>query len=375
MEKVVPRFGTWGNGVILFFGTLAISLVTWWLFADPKLGIVSSYPFPFLFVSVWLIMVVVWFAFNFELSIFAWLPDRQPLKGIVITGFTALLIYIMYLILNVGWGALNPNLLTTSPTGYVLSSFVVLIGFYTWAMVSSTFEAWPFADAGIKQPFLGLSQWLLGFALMVVCYFMLVYPALINPEHAILDFFTMTGWWYSCVVALLLVTNTWGRWPITLMSENRAVRAIGTGILGFIVGTIWYFIALALLKSGLIPQAIQAEMAKASPTLINYYTAELGIFLIFAVLFLFLFFENWPTKFGNLANIIIRTIICVATAIIMFLIFMNGFGVAVLHETAPTLVVGNWGGDPFIFMDWWIGLFLVVGIFFECWPLMKKVEE
>ena len=375
MEKVVPRFGIGGNGVIFFFVTLAIALVTWWLFGDPKWGIVDAYPFPFLFVAVWVILSVVWFAFNFEMSLFTWVPDRQPLKGIVVTAFAALLIYVVYLILNVGWGAVNPNLSPTSPTGYVLSAFIVLIGFFIWVMVCLGFGHWPFSDAGLKQPLLGFAEWLLGFALMIVFYFALVYPALVHSKHALLDFFTMTGWWYSCVVGIIMVCVLWGNWPITKISENRAIRGIGTALFAFIVGTIWYFIAVGLLKAGLVPQDIQAEMAKVSPTLINYYTAELGVCFNAAALFLFVFFANWPTKFSNLVNIIIRTIICIAAGIIIFLIFMNGFGVAVLHEKAPTLVVGNWGGDPLNFIDWWIGIYLVVGIYFGCWPLMKKVEE
>ena len=376
MEKVIPRFGIGGNGVIFFFVTLAIALVTWWVFADPKWAIVNAYPFPFLFVAVWLILSIAWFAFNFELSLFTWVPERQPLRGVIITAFSFLLVYVAYLVLNVGWGAINPNFSPTSPTGYVLSSFFVLIGFFIWVMVCGlAFGHWPFADAGLKQPALGLAEWFLGFFLTMVFYLGLVYPALVHPKHALLGFFTMTGWWYSCIVGMIVVWILWGNWPITKISKNRAVRAIGTGLIAFIVGTIWYFIALRLLKGWLLPEDIQAQMAKAAPTLINYYAAELGVCFNAAALFLFLFFANWPTKFSELTNLIIRTIICLVSGIIIFLIFMNGFGVVVLHEQAPTLVVGNWGGDPLNFMDWWIAIFLVVGVYFGNWPLMKKVEE
>jgi len=216
--KMEARFGVVGSAVAVFILSFIVALLTWWAFADPTLpfakavGWADTFPFPFLFIVVWLILYIVWFGFNFQLSIFDWLPKSQPARGASLTLISLVMIGVSYLTLNEAWGRVNPNFHPSTATGYLLSAFIVLIGFFTFTAMSITFQHWPFE--GLKQPLQGLAVWLLGLALTFAFFFALVYPAAVHPTNTPLDFYTMTGWWYSVIVGLLIVSLTFANWPL-----------------------------------------------------------------------------------------------------------------------------------------------------------------
>ena len=79
MEKVVPRFGRWGNVVISFVGLYVASIVIYWLFVDPEIGVFAkTYPQPWFVWFFWYILILAWFGFGGEMWAFQGLKELSP---------------------------------------------------------------------------------------------------------------------------------------------------------------------------------------------------------------------------------------------------------------------------------------------------------
>jgi len=108
MEEKIPEKKVKNNFLFGLLNVLIIFVVfwlTWYLFIDPT-GPVKTYPNIAGAGMFWMIIVIVWFAFNGELYLFRNL--KQPVKGIVLVLLTTLISIAIVWFLNVVYGSFNP---------------------------------------------------------------------------------------------------------------------------------------------------------------------------------------------------------------------------------------------------------------------------
>lgn len=342
-----------------------ISYGVWLLFVDPKLGVWKFYPQPFGAYLFWAIMVLVFIGFNLGMHGFSKLS--QPLGGIVSTAVTIALGFAIPMLLIFGWGSLDPAFSPEKFAGHGAAGLVVLIGFYGFGIVANSMDGWPWTDAGMQQPMVGYAQIITGFFLTVVGYMALIYPNLASwtaPDRVIMSLPTAIGWFYSVITVWLTTVLVLDLWPYSSF-KTRAGRAMAAFFGNFILGTVLYYILLALLKNVLIPAAALEKIGPA----INLWPAQLGVWIVHVLLMWALCCGNAPTSLSPAMNRIVRFIITWGLGIAAFVIYMNGFATNVLHEAE---IVPGFGGDPLTWVDLLNLILLIFVCYFGCYGLAKK---
>jgi len=370
-------------GVLAPLIILLVSWLTWYLIIDPT-GPIALYPNKAGGFIFWMIIGVVWFAFNGELYWFRKLS--QPVKGIILVVLTAALAVFILLLLNVLWGYWSPVFSINRPPsnfGVFAGALFVLPGFYAWPVLAVTWQHWPWSDGGMKQPYIGIAEFFVGFFITVFLYMFLIYPGLAlwqSPDwfHGAAPLFsvpTFVGWFYCVPVVHLIISGLFERWPWRLMDKNRGRMAMVSffGVIG--IASLLYPIMLSLAKLLLGPVVVGVLTENG---MINIWSAELGVCVITWVI-MWPMLGNWPTKFPKAANYIVRLLICFVLGVIFFLFVNRWFGVAVLHEPnlatayGATLPAGyeTYGGDPLLSIDWIIIIMLYYLVYFDAWGLRR----
>lgn len=360
-EPFAVKLGSVGFAVATFIVIVAVSWFVWILFVDPKIGLSSFYPQPFGAYLFWGILVVVFLGFN--LGMFGFSKMKQPLCGIVTTIVGVIISFAITLLLVFWWGGMDPAF--KAPAGYGAAGLLVLIGFYGWGMPATGMGGWPWEN--VEQPLAGVAQLCLGFSLTIIGYIIVIYPALASwtsPARVIFSLPTAIGWFYCAIVAWLATFLLFDNWPFSAFG-SKAATALGALFLNIVLGTILYFIFLAVLKGVLIPTAALAKIGGG----INLWPAQLGVWIVFWMLFWPNLAGNAPTGLGKAGNFIIRFIITWGLGVICFLIDMHWFEMKVLH-LAP--IVPGFGGDPLTWVDILNYILLVYVVYWACWPFAKK---
>lgn len=343
----------------------AISYGVWLLFVDPKQGVWKYYPQPFGAYLFWSILVLVFIGFNLGMHGFSKLS--QPLGGMVSTAVTLILGFAIPMLLIHGWGALDPAFSPEKFAGHGAAGLIVLIGFYGFGIVANSMDGWPWTDAGMKQPMVGYAQILTGFFLTVVGYLVLIYPNLASwtaPDRVVMSLPTAIGWFYSVITVWLTTVLILDLWPYSSF-KTRAGRAMAAFFGNFILGTILYYVLLALLKNVLIPADALEKIGPA----INLWPAQLGVWIVHVLLMWALCCGNAPTALSPAMNRIARFAITWGLGIAAFLVYMKGFAVNVLHEAE---IVPGFGGDPLTWVDLLNLILLIFVCYFGCYGLHKK---
>ena len=343
---------------------LAGSYFIWELFADPSQAVWKLYPQPFGAVLFWSILFVVFFGFMGEL----WGLNhvQQPARGLLWIALTTALALIVVTGLLCGYGSLDPAF-DISKGGYTATTMVVLIGFYTWGILGTTMGHWPWVDLGLKQPWVGISEFFFGFFLTFFGYFILIYPNVASwtsPDNIVLPLTTVIGWFYSVILSWLTIFLIFDNWPWSAFG-SRAKTAIAALVGNFVVGTGIYFAFLALLKGVLVPEEAQASLGDA----INVWPAQLGVCMAFWLIAWANVVGNPPTGLSALANRVIRLVINFGLAIATFVVYTRWFAIDVLHEAE---ISPGFGGDPLTWMDLMIYVMLVYVIYLGSYGLTKK---
>jgi len=365
MDETKPVWGgRVGTSFLQFLIILAAGWLTWWIFADPK-GLLALYPQPSMCVLFWAIIMVVWLCVNFGGWPFPGM--KQPLRGIVYTvlsvGVGSLLVWLFVS----GWGGWNPTFHFARPDGlgYAATGLIILIGFFTWPTLVINWGDWPWTDAGLKQPLVGVAQFCLGSVLTLILYCVIVLPTLgfwPSPDWMTLraPFFSLyeiVGWFYCVLAVCFLTANLWENWPWTIVKKRWAISLFSFFGM-FALATLFYYF-LRWWVTLVIPTNIQ-EIYGA--TTMPYQVACFFVCWVFWIVFWpNSAMGNWPTQFSKPVNIIVRSVITFALAIPVFLIGTRWAAVAILHEPA---VLGTYGGDPMNWQNWLIFMLL---LYFACW--------
>lgn len=366
-----PRFGPWSTAGVAVFGIWLASLVSWWLFFDPKWSPLHIYPEPAGAFIFWAILAVIWMAFNLEL----W-PTRlgQPRVGLIQVGAGVILTVAVILLLAYVWGRVDPAFSHRLPNGagWDNGTYIVLMGFFCWSVIAVNWDHWPWADHRLEQPIRGVAELFVGFALTVLSFSVLVYPNIATwtgarsiPMHLPVTI----GWFYSAIVALIFAVQFWENWPWSNLA-NRALRAAVSLIALLAVGTVIYFVGRAWLHV-LVPASI-----RRLPSFSASQVAQLGVCVNSITLSWGLlvkrFVGQWPFSTRPRLNALILTVGAYLLGSLVYVGYMRWAGTQLLHEPA---IKGNYGGDPLLGMDWVILVLFWYAVSFDLYGLQIRTPE
>lgn len=344
------RFGLANLAVVVI-----LSVATWFVLADPHISPWGFYPLPFNAALFWAILFVVFIGFNAEFAGFDRL--RQPWKGLAIMVTTAVFAVVMTWILAQGLGRIDPDFAVgrAGGLGYFTGALFVLFGFGTFVMAVLNWQHWPWPQLGLRQPAVGLAEIAAIAGPTMILYFVLGLPSVTTNAHTdpLMSVDTVLGWFYSIIVAVILTGQTWENWPWRT-ARRPSLIALSSLVGNFVLGTVFYFVALPLVK--LLLGSVSVD---ALGSTVHQFPAQLGVCWAFWMIFWANAFGNRPTGFGTAANLVIRTAVTLTLAVLTFTFYYRFAAEHILHEPAAAPGVH---GNALGFIDWlvlWTLLYVV----------------
>ena len=400
-RKLVKR---WKGPIPVLVNTLfmlTLFYITWWIFQDPR-GIMRLYtPYKGYMVCRWLLIIFIWVAYIFNFWPFKqkWLKNTHPLlKGVILT---TLSVAVMLLVIqgffvnilgNYGIAYFNPERLgALGLTKFYAEeySFEAIMMFA--AIASWLSPAWVVACENapwqnLKQPVKGITIVLITFFLSMVIYFItmhshmaiLYYPwqefTAITPPYWEEFANTVSGnfhiaWIMSATVIVWLYETIWERYPFDLIKTDWLRRV--TSFFGIFVIAVALAFFLYFAQELSWGPAIRGTRRLMAPDWRWLHVGEMAIFWLVPSLFLFFYLDNWPKKYSRPVNVLIRTVITIAAAVIFYIIY---------YKTSH-LFLGTQKGFshpqqfPMIPMIWLINIFLINYWFMDAWPGWKLVPS
>ena len=384
---VMARYKQPLAGILSIIIVFIISYVTWLIFFDPRWH--EAYALQEMEFTAWatviggfgLIGVVyaIWFE---NWPYYNWF--KKPWKvGLVGTAINAVVILIFTLLLLPAFNSFYGSEITDAYIRWYLgaSIFGALSGsLFSFAVlwVAGTMY-WPFFK--IKQPKRGLIIWIIGNAITVLVWFLLFFPAgertattevsVVKPVTAFPSYAFSLGWTQWIIFFSLLTMMVYEYWPWSKLGRKQPfVGMIATGaciVLGLIFSLIGPYIAsfifdpLFILFGGTPPDAITRFK--------GWYMMSItyAIFLICAVVLVSLFFDNWPKKYAQWKNFIIRFLLVIGIGTATF------FGYYLL---SPVLFGDNsnyWLMNPTPFTLWFLWIEMLFAYVWRKWPIYRSV--
>jgi AAT family amino acid transporter len=345
---------------------VVLSVVSWWLLADPEFSPWHFYPLPFNAALFWAILFIVFAGFNLEFAGFTRL--RQPLRGLAIMACTAVFAVLVTWALSAGLGRLDPDFAAdrAGGLGYFTGALFVLFAFFTYVMAVLNWGHWPWVSLGLRQPLVGACDiaFLAVPTLLLFTVFGLPAVSLTTPPGAaLMSLDTVLGFFYCLIVATLLTGICTDNWPWRLAGPGwRTALAATVGNLA--LGTVLYLALLPLSRLLLGSAAVDALGGG-----IHQFPAQIGVCWAFWMIM-------WQNGFGNrgfgrsaVSVAASRVAITFVLAVASFLGYYHGFAGSVLHEP---VVVASVHGNALGFFDWLVlwTLFYVVGL--ESFGLVRR---
>jgi len=343
-SEAVPRFGQLTPWVVTV-GLIIFSVVSWWLLADPQWSPVGASMPAIDALLFWTILGFIFTGFTFANWPFS--KISQPLAGVLHVGVDVAIGFVAVWLFSFVLGSWDPTFSHSAPggAGFTATAFVVLIGFYAYALAAATWGGYPFEE--VPAPLASVAQFFLAAFITVIGVVVLVYPnfSAALAKSAPLALAPATGWVYSSIVVVIVAAMLWENWPWASLT-NRHLRAAAALVITLGGGAGLYFLFR------LVVQAVTPASIKVLPAFsVALQTAELGVCFSLWALVMGLIFGPSRLKLGTAATRIARTAILAVAAIATYVIFMRFFATKALHF-AP--LSGDYGGDPLTWMDWTI---------------------
>lgn len=383
----IPRFDQPLSGLISLLFTFIISLILWWIFFDPRwhpeavetngvllggyglIGVIwaiwfANWPYYKKFDSLWkigligtLINLVIAVVFTFVITpLFAnWYSSMLGITDPEIALYT-------------GAAVLGP----LSATCFSFAN--------TW-VAGSMF--WPYFKE--KNPKRGIYLWIIGTAINVAAWFLLFFdtgsPGAASKASAVCGripfipvckYAISMGWTQWMIFFTLLTMYALEYWPWTKLGKKQPQIGIygfiGCAILGLLFSLIFpYIVALTI-------DPIFVSLGGVPPGSLERFSGwylisiSLAVFLVTGVVVVGLFFDNWPRKYTQKVNFIIRTILSIVIGLVLF------FG----YYLTSSWLVGDdpnfWRKTPTDFMVFFLWIQLLFAIIWRKWPIFKKYE-
>lgn len=417
----VSRFGQPLTGIISFFVFLALALVSWFIFSDPR-GLVKLFPYPFVMYLAVMILVGLWQHMLFGDWPFHKL--KQPVKGIVMTVMNLLLTLfvihvVFYRILGLGFNFLsqsNIDSLIASGKSFVIAgksmsleglktshmaeralvSFV-LIGFFTYPVITILFGKWPIRPSNLEQPQAGTAE--LGWTSLVTLFFFVpfivpfwgyiyseVYGASIGMGtpwwgkiNGTAHLHWVFGWWEWSIIALFMTANVWRGKPWSLIKIGQPLKGLISLIGVFAIGYLMAIICVKLAPLWIGSDTISALKSKGEAEYIRflwYHAAEIAGFTLIPFLIWHHYFEDRsPVKDADSwSAFAFRTAGVLLAAAVLYIIYYYGnFGKWALGNSHMTSMPNRFiHGESLIWNFWWIIPLLWNDWFFAKWGLFKE---
>jgi AAT family amino acid transporter len=351
-----PRFGSLTPWLITV-GLLLLSVLSWWILADPKWSPVGASQPAVDAVLFWTILGFIFTGFTFANWPFS--KVRQPLAGLLQVAADVAIGFLAAWLFSFVIGSWDPTFSHSAPggVGFTATAFVVLIGFYSYALAAASWGGYPFEE--VPAPLANVAQFFLGAFITLVGVVVLIYPNFnaTLAKNAPVALAPATGWVYSSIVIVIVAAMLWQNWPwAPVVSRHWRAAAALAVTLGGGVG-LYYLLRLVVL-------AITPASVKALPTFAaGLQAAQLGVcFSLWALVVGLLFGPSRRFKLGTAAVRVSRTVVVTALAIVAYVIFMGFFATKVLHF--PPLS-GSYGGSPLTWIDWTILIVLWYTVAFE----------
>lgn len=401
-RKLVKRWPGIIPGVVSLILTLALFYLTWWIFHDPR-GIMRMYtPYVGYMYTRWWLIVLIWMVYLFNFWPFKrkWLETTHPLvKGTVLTSISVVILYILIkgffegLLGNYGLAYFNPDQLKMLPgiTEFFAIEYSCLAILMFAAIASWLSPAWVVAMeeapwGKLPQPAKGFSMFICTFFLSTIVYFVTMHPhmgILYHPWQYFTsiappyweDFAnTVSGnfhvsWIMCCTVVVWLVETIWERYPFNII-RNPWLRRLSTffGIIAISLALHFFLYFAQELTWG---EAIRGTRRAFAPDWRWLHVGEMAIFMLVPALFLNFYCGNWPRKFSLPVNALIRTLITLAGAILLYIVY---------YKTSHNFLGTQKGFShpqqfPMIPMIWLVNIWLVHHWFMDNWPGWKMVPK
>lgn len=380
---------------------LVIFYITWWIFQDPR-GIMRLYtPYKGYMVCRWLLIIFIWVAYIFNYWPFkeSWLNKTHPVvKGLILTGISVALMllviqgFFVHILGNFGIAYFNPSRLEALGITQFYAEEYSYEAIMMFAAIASWLSpAWVVACENApwqhnKQPTKGFSVLIITFFLSFVVYFItmhshmaiLYYPwqefTAITPPYWEGFANTVSGnfhiaWIMSATVIVWMYETIWERYPFDLIKKDWLRRTVS--FLGIFVIAVALAFALYYLEELTWGPAIRGTRRLMAPDWRWLHVGEMAIFWLVPALFLNFYCGNWPNKFSRPINVLIRTVITVVGAVVLYIVY---------YKTSH-LFLGTQKGFshpqqfPMIPMIWLVNMFLINNWFMDKWPGWKMVPK
>ncbi|NWF95145.1 MAG: hypothetical protein HXY34_03300 [Candidatus Thorarchaeota archaeon] len=234
---------------------------------------------------------------------------------------------------------------------------------------------WPWFDK--KQPGRGVRVFILGWIITLVVWFFFFFPygnpaaTPLNPLTWVIQPYGFNmGWTQWTIFFSLLTLMTFEYWP-----WNKAGKQPKIGIVAFILCAILGFVMLVV--AGVFGATVTLPLfiglygdpgSAVYATSIGFWNMAYADWLIVAVIFVSLFFDNWPKGYSQKHNLLIRFITVLILGTVLFFTF---------YMYSPFLHVaftGNPFYDPptnFLLIVLWVQL--VFAYLWRKWPIYKSM--
>lgn len=340
--QALPRFGPI-TPLVITAGIWIISVLLWWLLADPEWSPFGASQAAVSALLFWTILAFIFTGFTFANWPFTRLS--QPAAGIAQVTFNVALGFVAVWLFTFVLGSWDPTFshATAGGVGFTASAFVVLIGFYAYSLVAASLGGYPFE--ALAQPLAGVAQFFLAAFVTTVGVVVLIYPnfSAVLAADAPVSLPTATGWVYSSIVVLLLAAMLWENWPWAAI-RNRHLQALGAVVASLGGGYVLFLIFRAIVKA-VVPASVEGMETFA----LDLEVAQLGVCFSLWALIWGLVWGAPPQSMGNVLNRLVRTAIVTVLSVLTYVVFMNFFATKVLHFVA---VEDSYGGSPLVWMDW-----------------------
>jgi amino acid transporter, AAT family len=420
-----PKFKQPITGIIAYIAFLLIAMGTWFLFSDLR-GPMKLFPYPFVMYLAIMILVGLWQ--HMLLGDWPFEKMKQPVKGIVLTVVNILVTFfvihvIFYRVFGLGFNFLSQSNLNAlaeagkaiTPNGpipldkMVKSHFAesaivsfVLIGFFTYPVITILFAKWPIRPSNLEQPQAGFAElgWdslvtLFVFVILIVPFWGLIYSKSLGSSfgfntpwwgsiNGTNHLHWVFGWWEWAIIALFMTANVWRGKPWSVIKLPQPLKGIisTTGVI-----LIGYYMALLCVQ--IIPLWIGADtiasLKAAKPNnaeyirFLWYHAAEIAGFMLIPFLIWHHYFDD-KTPFKDVdswAAFAFRTVGVLLFGIFNYILFYYAnFGKWGLGNSHMTSMSNRFiHGESLVWNFWWIIPLLWNDWFFEKWGFYKAKKS
>ena len=377
---VIPRFKQPFAGIVSLLFVCIISLVTWWIFFDPRfhdpnLVFLAALIGGFGLVGVlWAIWFENWPYYN---------KFDTPWKiGLVGTIINLIITFIFVFILLPAFIGIYQSSLGVANNEVAVYAGVAIFG----ALSASCFSFavlwvagtmyWPFFKH--QQPKRGIYVWITGTSITIAVWILLFLftanPNATSTANALTIFYGVSMAWTQWLIFFSLLTlMVFEYWPWNKLSSKQpkiGIKAfIGCAILGIIASFFFPFIVAFIFDPLFISLGgVPPEDPILRLTSWGIMSISFADFLIVAVIVVALFFDNWPKQYTQRKNFIIR---------LLLVLIIGTFGFFGYYFLSP-LLIGESSNFfemvPTHFLLWFLWIELLFAYVWRKWPVYVAVN-